>query len=276
LDIEWAHAMAPSAKLYLVEASSSSFSDLLNAEQVAVKCVQANTEGQISNSWGGNEFDGELADDSSFTGNNVEFFAAAGDYPGVSYPAASPKVISVGGTAFSRNQITGSYQSQGAWENEDSYQYFGQLLGTGGGPSAYEPSPSYQAAVPVIAGSARGTPDLEAIGDPATGVWVYNITYCGGWCVVGGTSVAAAITAAIFNELEFFYASTAAAMDVLYFNSGSFRKNYVTPILNGDCGPPGVATSGRYDAHGEPYDPTWIYDTTNVAWNWCTGWGYIH
>ncbi len=276
MDIEWAHAMAPSAKLSLVEASSSSFSDLLNAEQVAVKCGQANTEGQISNSWGGNEFAGELADNSSFTGNNAEFFAAASDYPGVSYPAASPKVISVGGTAISRNQITGSYQSQGAWENEDSYQYFGQLLGTGGGPSAYEPSPSYQAAVPVIAGTARGTPDLEAIGDPATGVWVYNITYCGGWCVVGGTSVAAAITAAIFNELEFFYASTAAAMDVLYFNSGSFRKNYVTPILNGDCGPPGVATSGRYDAHGEPYDPTWIYATTNVAWNWCTGWGYIH
>ena len=35
LDIEWAHAMAPSAKIYLVEAASSSYSDLLTAVSVA-------------------------------------------------------------------------------------------------------------------------------------------------------------------------------------------------------------------------------------------------
>jgi kumamolisin len=35
LDIEWAHAMAPNAKIYLVEAASSNFSDLLRAVSVA-------------------------------------------------------------------------------------------------------------------------------------------------------------------------------------------------------------------------------------------------
>ena len=35
IDIEWAHAMAPAAKIVLVEAASSNFSDLLYAVQVA-------------------------------------------------------------------------------------------------------------------------------------------------------------------------------------------------------------------------------------------------
>jgi len=35
LDIQWAHAMAPSAKIVLVEAASNSFADLLDAVEVA-------------------------------------------------------------------------------------------------------------------------------------------------------------------------------------------------------------------------------------------------
>ena len=63
LDIEYAHAMAPNAKLYLVEANSSSFTDLLNAERVAVACVRAAGGGEISNSWGNVEFSGETSYD---------------------------------------------------------------------------------------------------------------------------------------------------------------------------------------------------------------------
>src|SRR5271167_4036503 len=39
LDVQWAHAMAPNAKLYLVEAASNSFYDLLTAETVAASIV---------------------------------------------------------------------------------------------------------------------------------------------------------------------------------------------------------------------------------------------
>jgi subtilase family serine protease len=63
LDIEWAHAMAPSAKLYLVEANSNSSGDLLNAVGVATKCVQMG--------WGFNKFSGENAFDSTFSGQNA-------------------------------------------------------------------------------------------------------------------------------------------------------------------------------------------------------------
>ena len=41
LDIEWAHAMAPGAKIYLVEAASNSFADLLQAVSVANTLLKA-------------------------------------------------------------------------------------------------------------------------------------------------------------------------------------------------------------------------------------------
>ncbi|HEY8669723.1 MAG TPA: hypothetical protein VIL63_02695, partial [Terriglobales bacterium] len=87
LDIEWAHSMAPKAKLYLVEAASNSFIDLLTAEFVATSLVQAAGGGEVSNSWGGGEFDGESTVDFVFTGRGVVFFASAGDGPGVIWPS---------------------------------------------------------------------------------------------------------------------------------------------------------------------------------------------
>ena len=48
LDIEWAHAMAPGAKIYLVEAASNSFSDLMQAVEVATTLVEAAGGGEVS------------------------------------------------------------------------------------------------------------------------------------------------------------------------------------------------------------------------------------
>jgi kumamolisin len=288
LDIEWAHAMAPSAKLYLVEANSSNSGDLLNAVGVATACIEANTKGQVSNSWGSAEFSGENASDSTFTGKNVVYFFAAGDSAGVSYPAASPNVVGVGGTTLSRNQITGSYQSQATWSI--SYPYGGSTVtgqtanGTGGGPSAYEKRPTYQSGVAKIVGAARGTPDLAAVADPDTGVWVYNSTYTPGegiFMVVGGTSVATPVTAGIFNELGLFYPSSPAALAAIY--SKTFSTKYVTAVNSGLCGPIGSeiyqassGATGYAGGFGPSYDPAWLAATTRLSWNWCSGWGTMH
>ena len=48
LDIEWAHAMAPQAKIVLVEAGSSSFANLFAAVNVATKLVQKGGSGEVS------------------------------------------------------------------------------------------------------------------------------------------------------------------------------------------------------------------------------------
>jgi subtilase family serine protease len=74
LDVQWAHAIAPGARILLVEASSNSFANLLAAEDYAKTHAQ-----YVSNSWGGSEFSGESSYDSHFSQSGVSFFVSAGD-----------------------------------------------------------------------------------------------------------------------------------------------------------------------------------------------------
>ncbi len=80
LDVEWAHAIAPKAKILLVEAATSSWTDLINAVDYARKQSGVSV---VSMSWGGPEFPGETAYDATFTtpvGHpGVAFVASSGD-----------------------------------------------------------------------------------------------------------------------------------------------------------------------------------------------------
>lgn len=217
LDIEWAHAMAPNAKIYLVEAQSSSMTAMMSAVAVASALVKAAGGGEVSMSWGSSEFSGENSYDSSFTTAGVVYLASAGDAPGVEYPSSSPNVIAVGGTSLSRNPVTGNFQGELSWQQ------------TGGGPSAYETRPSYQSSVSSETGAYRGVPDVAAVADPTTGVWVYE---AGSWYIVGGTSVASPVWAGIINSAGKFNASTSAELATVYGSTTGFNA-----IASGDCGP---------------------------------------
>jgi subtilase family serine protease len=86
LDVEWAHAIAPGAKILLSVARSARNSDLMAAVDAAVN----NGATVVSMSWGGPEFSGETALDSHFNTSGVTFTAASGDNgPGVEWPAVS-------------------------------------------------------------------------------------------------------------------------------------------------------------------------------------------
>jgi hypothetical protein len=100
-----------------------------------------------------------------------------GDY-GVSYPAASQYVTSVGGTALVRDSSTRGW-SESVWHN--------QYGGPGSGCSVYEPKPSFQKDTGC---AKRSVADVSAVSDPATGVAVYQTYGGGGWAVYGGTSAA--------------------------------------------------------------------------------------
>jgi kumamolisin len=231
LDIEWAHAMAPSAKIYLVEAASSSFNNLLTAVSVANSLLKSAGGGEVSISWGGSEFSAETSYDPYFTQPGVVYFAASGDSPGVIWPSTSPNVVSVGGTSLSRNAITGDFQQELAWQSG------------GGGPSVYEPRPGYQNAISAIVQSRRGTPDVAADADPTTGAWVYSYPY---WYVVGGTSLAAPVWAGIANAAGKFYSSTQTELTTLYANSSN-AANF-TDVVQGSCGPnQGYLTAAGWD-----------------------------
>src|SRR5439155_6937864 len=110
LDVQWAHAIAPGAKIVLVETRTSSFTNLLAGENYAKTHAQ-----YVSNSWGGSEFSGESSYDSHFVQSSVSFFAASGDAgTPAEYPSASPKVTSVGGTTLYFTSA-GSFQSETGW-----------------------------------------------------------------------------------------------------------------------------------------------------------------
>ena len=226
LDIEWAHAMAPNAKIILVEAASSSFADLFTAVQKATSLVKTNGgKGEVSMSWGGSEFSSEASYDSYFQNSGVVYLASSGDTGGVSiYPSASPYVVATGGTTLNRS-ASGAFVSETGWS------------GSGGGASKYESIPSYQIGVSGASTSQRSIPDFSFDADPNTGVSVYDSTKCqgvSGWLVFGGTSVAAPSLAGVINTAASFVSGSTVELTNLYTNRTNANDFY--DVLSGTAG----------------------------------------
>jgi subtilase family serine protease len=227
LDVEWAHAIAPSAKILLVEAKTPSGANLLSAIDYAAarKDVIA-----VSMSWGGAEFSDELSYDAHFMSkgsSSIAFFASSGDDgTGASWPASSPNVIGVGGTTLTLAS-SGTLVAESAWS------------GSGGGVSAYEKEPAYQTTYKISkAGGMRAIPDVSYDADPASGYPVYLTTGTGSkakgsWNTVGGTSAGAPQWAAIqalggSAALNKFYVDKASSGTLKYFRD-------ITSGSNGTC-----------------------------------------
>jgi subtilase family serine protease len=222
LDVEWAHAIAPQAKILLIEAATPSGANLLAAIDYAAsrKDVVA-----VSMSWGGAEFPEEASLDGHFISKTgAVFFASSGDNgAGVSWPAASPNVVGVGGTTLAFS-AAGDFLSETAWS------------GSGGGVSGYEPEPDWQASYRIPrAKSKRAVPDVSYNADTASGFPVYKTsgTSKKNWYVVGGTSAGAPQWAAIHAlggsvSLAKLYTAKASADSLKYFRD-------VTSGSNGDC-----------------------------------------
>jgi kumamolisin len=242
LDIEWAHAMAPNAKIFLVEAKNLRLGNLFDAAILASQLVAENGGGEVSMSFGSGEFAQETLFDVDFTTPGVVYFASAGDSPGVQYPSASPNVISAGGTTLSRNSTTGSFELENTWQD------------AGGGPSQVEPRPAFQNIVRPIVGNFRGTPDFSFDSNPNTGVWVFdsNPVFGTGWFVAGGTSVAAPSLAGIVNAAGRFRGSSQAENTEIYKNL--FDPFAFNDIQLGTCG----LNIGNFAVFG---------------WDFCTGVG---
>jgi subtilase family serine protease len=117
LDVEWAHAMAPYARIVLLEANSSSLSDLLSTVSLA---RYVNGASVVTMSWGGSEFASEASYDGYFTtikGHTpITFVASSGDdgaWYGTSWPAVSPNVLAVGGTSLYPNFYEAGWSASG-------------------------------------------------------------------------------------------------------------------------------------------------------------------
>lgn len=246
LDIEWAHAEAPGAKIVLVEAAGNSNTNLFGA----VSYANSTGATEVSMSWGGGESSGETAYDADLAHAGTFYTASAGDSGhGAEYPAASPDVMAVGGTTL--NGCSGTscagFTSETAWS------------GSGGGASAVEALPGFQSGytgpvygaspISALTGGKRGIPDVSFDANPSTGVSVYDSTsYRGqsGWFTLGGTSVGAPDWAGILA------AGTAAGATALQGDAALYSGGYATNLrditsgTNGNCGTDCTAGTG-YD-----------------------------
>src|SRR6266704_2434681 len=246
LDIEWAHAEAPAAKIVLVEAASNSNTNLFNA----VKSANALGATEVSMSWGGGEFSGETALDSDFTHAGTFYTASAGDSGHqAEYPAASRHVMAVGGTTL--NGCSGT--SCSGFKSETTWS------GSGGGASAVEPLPGYQSGytgpgfrastISLLTGGKRGIPDVSFDANPNTGVSIFDSTRIqgqSGWFTVGGTSVGAPNWAGILAAGRAAGKTALQGSSAIY--SGGYKTNLrdVTSGNNGTCGTDCTAGTG-YD-----------------------------
>lgn len=248
LDVQWVHAIAPNAKIVLVEAKNGTLGPLLGAVPVAVE----NGANVVTMSWGSStEFSFEITLD-QFLFNNmaVTYFAASGDsgHNLFGYPAASPLVVAVGGTTLKLG-TDGNILSETAW------------FGSGGGVSRFYPQPAYQSGFQTTA--FRGIPDVSYNANPSTGVPVFD-SQNGNWLEVGGTSAAspqwAALTA-IANSLRVAAGKSTIGSNfhpTLYSNPLDLFD--ITKGLNGFCGSLCMASAG-YDfvtGLGTPMAPNLI------------------
>ncbi len=242
MDVEWAHASAPGARIVLVIAQNTG-SGLEDAVSYAV----SNRLGQvISLSWGAPE--SSLINQVGVSGvetlgfvyvqayrEGITVFAASGDdgaYDGtgslaVNFPASDPYVTGVGGTSLFK--YNNGYEENG-WGGSNT----GGTFGSGGGYSSIYSAPSWQSA-PGFTGTKRGVPDVSAIADKYTGVLVI---FGGNAYQAGGTSLSTPIWAGIASRMDQFSGHSLGFMNPMLYQISRtpMYKSSFNTILKGTNG----------------------------------------
>jgi subtilase family serine protease len=195
LDVLWAHAMAPRAKILLALARSNDDADILNTTKYV---VDHNLGDVISQSFG----EAETCMDPSLlalqhqvfadaTSKGITLFASSGDSGAAQFncagtgailaastPASDPLVTGVGGTTLNADGTTGAYIGEMAWTE----QLFGcnapavkkqDIDCSGGGFSTLYSRPAFQSSIGSSGG--RGVPDVAYDAGINGGV----LTHCG-------------------------------------------------------------------------------------------------
>ncbi|QLJ00522.1 Subtilase family protein [Streptomyces misionensis] len=221
LDVEMAHAVAPGAKIVLVEtgvAETEGVTGLPEMMSAEKSLIDHGVGDVITQSFGATEntFPGFGKGDFSSIRNlryafedaarkHVTVLASSGDGGATdstadgkgyykervnSWPSADPLVTSVGGTQLHLDE-------QGKRIAPDSvYNDYGA---GGGGQSHVFTRPDFQNGVKKVVGSRRGTPDVSMAAAVNGGAWVYS-SYdptAVGWDVYGGTSEASPLFSGI-------------------------------------------------------------------------------
>jgi subtilase family serine protease len=233
LDVEVAHGICPNCTILLVEASSASLANLAAAVNTAAKLGAT----EISNSYGGSEFSSEVSD-TAYNHPGIAVTVASGDsgYGSFGYPAASPYVITVGGTTLTLG-AGNAYAGESVWS------------GAGSGCSLYIGAPAWQSFLTACKGK-RGSADVAADANPSTGAAVYDsVKYQGrsGWFQVGGTSLSSPLIAGVYALAGGLPGATSGASGLYGHLGESAVLHDVTSGSNGSCSTIMCEGSAGYD-----------------------------
>jgi hypothetical protein len=270
LDVDAVHSACPNCKILLIEANSNSNSDLAAATNTAVALGAS----VVSNSYGGPEEFSGSSEVAAYNHPGVPIVASTGDDgfynwntfepedEAANLPAASPDVIAVGGTTLELNG-DGTRANERVWNwNEplEPDEPFFTAGATGGGCSRLFEAKTWQRDVTGFAatgcGGKRLDADVSMVGDPDTGLDIYDDYNCGskcagadeGWVTIGGTSLSAPLVSGL-------YALAGGAQGVSYPSLTLYGKQAdatgrfdVTEGGNGYCGGEAAAECGHPDS----------------------------
>lgn len=282
LDVEWAHAIAPGARIMLLESpvdeteGVQGLPEFLALEQYALRGGHADV---FSQSWTATEdtlFDKTgraiVAQFHRFyaqaTARGVTIVNASGDegaagpdlsvshlfpYRVVGYPASDPLVLAVGGTYLSVD-AAGRLLDETTWS------------GSGGGVSKLFAEPSYQRGLPAAAqrllAGQRGLPDVSYNASVNSPVLIYAR---GHWTVAAGTSAATPQWAGLVA-----LADSAAGHDLGAINAALYRlaasPRYSSDLRDITSGSIVGPTSDGAHVGGVAY-------RAGPGWDAATGWG---
>ena len=260
LDVEIVGAIAPRARIrvYFAPFTAAGFGDAIKQAEADHVAVLSIGWGQPESTWKDEDMKAIDAALEDAARRYITVLAAAGDAGvtdgvkdgrrHVDFPASSPWVLAVGGTALKSEG--GRIVSETIWKSA-SFD-----AATGGGVSEKFPRPDWQSAVPVPSrdngGTGRGLPDVVASADPEIGV---EIIVHGKATTVGGTSASVPLVAGLIALID-----QAVGYNIGYLNARLYR----------DIGPAGIfraVTSGENGVNGvKGY-------AAGPGWTPVAGWG---
>jgi hypothetical protein len=231
LDVEWAHAAAPGAVIDVVEAATDQFQNPPQADPLATTlwAVQNLNPDVVVMPWGGAEstfaqfygstfeaqFNTQFFPPTNAAGGPVSYLASAGGNGfEADWPAVATTVVGVGGTSLAPqafgyssfpNPHTDCSQAGTTFgvngTNETVWGSAGcaavPCAGTGGGASALEAKPSWQAGSGP--GSNRLEPDVAAMADPGVATFINGQLDPN---LLSGTGLATALWGGVLASLD--------------------------------------------------------------------------
>jgi subtilase family serine protease len=273
LDVEWAHAMAPDARIVLMTSpvdETEGVQGMPQFNELENYALDHNLGQVWSQSWGATEntlftpageqvFSQFEATYARADASGVTILASTGDagtanvdvngnvypFPTVNFPASSPLVTAVGGTSLTAN-TSGDYESETVWPF------------SGGGISQYFGEPSYQqfflpgSDQTELAGY-RGIPDVSWNADPNTPILIY-LSFLGsnaaGYYTIGGTSEGSPDWAGLVADLDQFAGHPLGLLNPYLYALGAAGIGFhdITVGNNSQDGVPGYSATPGWDA----------------------------